>query len=252
MNQLLKIENHNGQSVVSARELHSFLESKREFATWVKDRINKYGFVENEDFTVFDEIVKNSNGGRPLKEYALTIDTAKELAMVEGNEKGKQARQYFIECERKAKNPIASLSRLDIAKMLLESETEKQKLLEENAQKEAELELANKTILEQAPAAKYTMQVLSSPDLIPTRIISKDLGMSPNALNNILHKKGIQFKQGETWVLYSKYQDRGYTKTRTHTFYDKSGEARTAIHTYWTERGRAFIHNLLNPLKKAN
>lgn len=108
MNELIKISENNGNKVVSARELHAFLESKREFATWIKQRIEKYGLIENEDFEVFDEFVKNPDGGRPLKEYALKIDTAKELAMVEANDKGKQARRYFIAIEKKATQPQAT------------------------------------------------------------------------------------------------------------------------------------------------
>lgn len=105
--ELIKISTgENGNQVVSARELHKFLESKQEFANWIKNRIDKYGFVENQDFEVFDNFINNPSGGRPLKEYALTIDMAKELAMVEGNERGKQARQYFIACEKKLREVV--------------------------------------------------------------------------------------------------------------------------------------------------
>ena len=107
MTELIKITtNEEGTQVVSARELHNFLESRRDFPTWIKDRIGKYGFVENQDFEVFHNFGENPSGGRPLKEYALTLDMAKELAMVEGNEKGKQARKYFIECEKRLKEVV--------------------------------------------------------------------------------------------------------------------------------------------------
>ncbi|MBP4139990.1 antA/AntB antirepressor family protein [Flavobacterium geliluteum] len=105
MNQLINITENNGTKVVSARELHIFVESRQEFASWIKNRIDKYGLIENEDFEVFDNFIKNPEGGRPLKEYALKIDTAKELAMVEANDKGKQARRYFIAIEKQAKTP---------------------------------------------------------------------------------------------------------------------------------------------------
>ena len=100
---LIQVKEQNGTQVVSARELHTFLESKQNFADWIKNRIEKYGFIENQDFEVIHNFMKNPQGGRPLIEYALTIDTAKEISMVEGNEKGKQARRYFIECEKKLK-----------------------------------------------------------------------------------------------------------------------------------------------------
>ena len=114
MNELIKISDHDGKKAVSARDLHTFLESKREFATWVKDRIKKYGLVENQDYVVFDDFVKNPLGGRPQTEYALSIDCAKELAMVEGNAKGKQARQYFIACEKQLKSIEKPLSQLEV------------------------------------------------------------------------------------------------------------------------------------------
>lgn len=126
--ELIKISEQNGKQAVSARELHLFLESKQEFANWIKGRIEKYGFIQNQDFEVFDNFIKNPLGGRPLTEYALTIDCAKEISMVEGNEKGKQARRYFIDCEKRLKNPTQILSRIDLARMVIEAEEENQRL----------------------------------------------------------------------------------------------------------------------------
>jgi anti-repressor protein len=93
---------------VNARELHAFLQNGDHFATWIKDRIEQYGFADGRDFAVVDySILRNQTpvrgGDRRSKEYALTLDTAKQLAMVERNEKGKQARLYFIECEKQSK-----------------------------------------------------------------------------------------------------------------------------------------------------
>lgn len=87
---------------VNARDLHQFLQSRDDFSTWMKLRVDQYGFVEGIDFTTFQE---KTGKGRPKIEYALSLDMAKELAMVERTEKGRQARQYFIECERVAKAP---------------------------------------------------------------------------------------------------------------------------------------------------
>ena len=101
--ELLPISEKDGKKAVNARMLHAFLKSKREFSTWIKDRIQKYDFVENQDFVSFDEIVKRETGASIRTEYALSLNCAKEIAMVEGNVKGKQARQYFIECEQQLK-----------------------------------------------------------------------------------------------------------------------------------------------------
>ena len=103
MHELIKLQSQtidgNAVETVSARELHAFLEVGHDFSNWVKGRISKYDFVENQDFVVFTKISENPNGGRPSQEYYITLDMAKELSMVERNEKGKQARKYFIECD---------------------------------------------------------------------------------------------------------------------------------------------------------
>ena len=103
--ELIHIEERNGEQVVSARELHRFLESKQEFANWIKNRIEKYDLIENVDFVCLINLSSKhqSRGGHNKIEYALSVDAAKELSMVEGNEKGKQARRYFIEVEKRAK-----------------------------------------------------------------------------------------------------------------------------------------------------
>ena len=86
-------------NTVSARELHGFLGSKRQFSNWITYQIEAFGFVEDADFIT----INNFEYSPPRKEYYLTIDMAKELSMVERNAKGKEARLYFIECERLAK-----------------------------------------------------------------------------------------------------------------------------------------------------
>jgi phage anti-repressor protein len=106
MEEIIKITEKDGKRAVNARELHHFLESKQDFSNWIKNRIEKYGFVENQDFEVYNKIIENPQGGRPTIEYALSVDMAKELSMVENNEKGRLARKYFIECEKIAREAV--------------------------------------------------------------------------------------------------------------------------------------------------
>lgn len=117
---------------VNARDLHGFLEVGKVFGTWITDRIAQYGFTEGVDYIlgVNPEIGKNPMGGRPTKDYHISLDMAKELAMVERNEKGKQARQYFIEMERRAKSapafdPMKFLADPDAVRGLLLTYTER-------------------------------------------------------------------------------------------------------------------------------
>lgn len=91
---------------VNARELHAFLQLKDDFSSWIKRRIEEYGFKENQDFTNFPEKSGKIKRGRPAIEYHITLDMAKELAMVERNERGREARRYFIECEKQLRQQI--------------------------------------------------------------------------------------------------------------------------------------------------
>ena len=112
MNELIKLNqsaiNGEVQQTVNARELHAFLQSKQDFSTWIKNRVEQYDFVENQDFVRFHKKMEANNA--TMIEYYITLNMAKELAMVERNDKGKQARQYFIECERKLREHQVKLA----------------------------------------------------------------------------------------------------------------------------------------------
>lgn len=245
MTELIKITtNESGSQVVSARELHQFLESKQQFADWIKDRIGKYGFIENQDFEVFQNFMNNPNGGRPLKEYALTLDTAKELAMVEGNEKGRQARRYFIECEKKLRE-VVSNQQLYIPKTLPEALRAYADEVEKNEKLIDEIKVKNVLIAEYEPKVTYYDQILSSVDTITITQIAKDYGMSAQELNKLLHEQGIQYKQNKQWILYQKYAKLGYTKSKTVPITYKNGEQGVALNTQWTQKGRLFLYELL-------
>lgn len=101
MDGLIKIESDTigGDEVptVDARKLHKFLGAEARFNDWIVRRIEEYGFEDNKDFC---SILSKSQGGRPRKEYHLTLDMAKELSMVERTDKGREARRYFIACEK--------------------------------------------------------------------------------------------------------------------------------------------------------
>lgn len=98
-NGLVPIYQNEDEKLVNSRDLHAGIESKQKYADWVKNRIEKYGFVEGEDFFVN---LGKSTGGRPSIEYFFKMDTAKEIAMVENNPQGRKVRKYFIEVEKRA------------------------------------------------------------------------------------------------------------------------------------------------------
>lgn len=130
MTELIKITEENGNKLVSARELHEFLEVKTRFNDWIRNRIDKYGFIENEDFVT---VTKNLVNGGKETDYILKIDMAKELSMVENNEKGRQARKYFIECEKKLNSLKLPTTYKEALLELVRVEEEKEKLQLENS-----------------------------------------------------------------------------------------------------------------------
>lgn len=135
-NELIPISDNNGKKAVNARDLHAFLESKRDFSTWIKDRIKSYDFIEGVDYQSFTEIVEREIGATTRIEYALSISMAKELSMIENNERGKQARKYFIACEENKHE----LSRKELALMVVQAEEEKERLALENEKQQKQIE----------------------------------------------------------------------------------------------------------------
>lgn len=115
-------ESETKDKLINARELHSALGSKRQFADWIKQRIKKYEFVENEDFLTFHNFVKREgNLGSKAIEYYLTIDTAKEICMIENNHTGRKIRKYFIETEKRYREIIEKPTNIfDFMRLALE------------------------------------------------------------------------------------------------------------------------------------
>ena len=100
-------------------------------------------------------------------------------------------------------------------------------------------------IAELQPKANYYDIVLNCPDLLPITVIAKDYGWSGRHMNRYLADKGIQFRQGDIWLLYQQYAQRGYTSTKTYAYPGNDGENHSKVHTYWTQAGRLFIYSLM-------
>lgn len=107
MNELIKVDYSTDRPTVSARELHEFLEVKTAYKDWFP-RMCEYGFAEGQDFCSF---LSESTGGRPAQDAQVTIDMAKEICMLQRNDKGKQARQYFLQLERDWNSPEKVMAR---------------------------------------------------------------------------------------------------------------------------------------------
>lgn len=100
-------------------------------------------------------------------------------------------------------------------------------------------------IAEMSPKVTYYDVILNSPDAITVSVIAKDYGKSAKWLNKKLNELGVQFKQGDIWLLYAEHADKGYTKTETYTYVDSSDIKHSRVHTKWTQKGRFFLYDLL-------
>ncbi|ECP1956562.1 phage antirepressor Ant [Campylobacter coli] len=154
---------------VNAREIYKYIKITSNFAEWINRRINHYNFIENQDYII--ELVYTK--GRPRKEYYVTLDMAKELCMVENNEKGRQARCYFIECEKRLKNlEQEKMQKLAFHQSLgYKSQLKQQKEKYENKIKALKYDLENKNELS-------FKRKLSKEELLELRkILARDYGM---------------------------------------------------------------------------
>lgn len=242
MIELIKIRDNGREKVISMFDLYTFLEINTQFNHWCK-RMFDYGFEDGRDFW---PILAESIGGRPMKDYSINLDVAKEIAMIQRSAKGRQARKYFIECEKKLKEGESPkvLSPKELALLVIKAEEEKERAM-------MQLDQANKTILTQAPAVQYVNEVLQAQNTHTTTTIAKELGLGAPTLNRLLKEKGIQYMHEGHWVLYHKYQNKGLTKTKTHTYTNSEGKTCTQITTVWTEAGRKFIHEMIAEQKSA-
>lgn len=236
MNELIRINYDTEQPTVSARELHEGLEVKTAFKDWFP-RMAEYGFEAEKDFC---SKMSESTGGRPATDYDITVDMAKQICMIQRSEKGKEYRQYFLDLEKAWNTPEQIMVRaLKFAQNTMDSLKDRCKFLGGQVVEQ------QKVIAELQPKASYYDMILQCKDLIATTVIAKDYGMSAMKFNAMLHDKGIQFKQRDTWVLYAKYQGKGYLKAKTHNYAYADGIQHSREHSYWTQKGRLFLYDFL-------
>ena len=220
------------KQIVSGRDLHMFLEIGTQYTKWF-ERMCEYGFSENVDFRAVSQKRLTAQGNEStFIDHELTIDMAKQLCMLARNDKGKQAREYFIQIERDWNSPEKVMGRaLKIANNVINNQ--KITIAQQNQQ-----------LQELQPKATYYDLVLQNTSLLSITQIAKDFGLSARRLNQILKDKGVQYKQSYQWFLYQKYADKGYTSSKT-TALDAE---RSVMHTYWTQKGRLFIYELLKSM----
>jgi len=237
MDDLIRINNDGDRPWVLGRRLHKALEIKTQYKDWLP-RMCEYGFVEGQDFNPLKNEQVRFEGSRLISrevvDHLMTLSMAKELCMLQRTELGKQFRQYFIKVEEAWNTPEAVMARaLQLAQKHIDSLSTANQALDAK-------------VSELKPKADYHDMVLNSKDLLPITTIAKDYGMSGKAMNLLLHEMGIQFRQGEIWLLYQDYADKGYVKTKTYPYLnEQTGQMGSKVSTYWTQKGRLFLYDLL-------
>lgn len=185
MNTLIPLtQTDDGHQAVSGRALHEFLGIGKDYSTWFKDMIG-YGFTAGQDFTPISGKT-SAAGGRPRQDHILTLDMAKELSMIQRTERGRQARAYFLECEKRAQNPVAALpDRRALAQMVLEAEDRADKAT-------AELEAA-------APALDYHDRFIADDqDVITVEDWGRQWGLSRPQAFDLLTGRKVIFRKSVT------------------------------------------------------
>ncbi|ATV35416.1 phage antirepressor KilAC domain-containing protein [Fusobacterium pseudoperiodonticum] len=166
MGELIKIEVKDGQQLVSGRELHEFLEIKTPYTQWF-ERMCEYGFIENTDYILVSQKSESSNitGVKIVQDHLVTLNMAKEISMLQRNEKGKLARQYFIKCEEAWNSPEMILARANqIQSHMIEDYAKKIEVLENKVREDkpkvlfAESVTASKTSILVGDLAKIIKQ----------------------------------------------------------------------------------------------
>lgn len=187
-------ENEKGERLINARELFYALrgkETKTKFADWIKERLIKYKFIENMDYICFRKITKAEKyGNKTMIEYYLTIDTSKELCMIENNEIGRKIRMYFIETEKRYRSIIETPQNIfDVMRLALDQieENEKRLTLIENLSEETkQISKENK---EEIKKIKKKIDVIIQKDYCLASDIAEQLQIYSE--NNLPHSNFI-------------------------------------------------------------
>lgn len=243
MNELIPM-NINGVEAIESRQVaeavgkehHKLLRDIRTYCDYLGE--SKIGFT---DFFIESTYTTEQNKTMPC--YLCTRKGCEMIANKLTGQKGVIFTALYINAFHTMESQIKQDSFMiedpvKRAERWIEEQKEKQQLITTVA-------VQSQQIQELTPKGCYYDVVLNCPDLLSTSVIAKDYGKSAKWLNAYLQDKGVQFKQGDIWLLYQRYAQQGYTSTKTHTVNGNDGQQHTKVHTYWTQKGRLFIYDLL-------
>lgn len=238
MNELLKINYENERPTVSGRELHEFLEVKEKYTEWFK-RMAEYGFDENIDFALVSEKTETNNPKNPFTtiiNHQLTIEMAKEISMLQRNEKGKTARQYFIKLEEKWNSPEQIMARaLQIAEKQIKSLT----LIN------SQLTVDNQIM---QPKADYFDELVDRNLLTNFRDTAKQLGIKEKEFINFLIERKFLYRDQKGKLMPYADKNNGLFEVKE-CFNDRTKWV--GVQTLVTPKGRETFRLLIKGMQKA-
>ncbi|MET3559770.1 phage anti-repressor protein/phage antirepressor YoqD-like protein [Bartonella japonica] len=223
---------------VNARDLHAFLEAKRDFSNWIKDRITKYNFIEGKDFVKTQDLrspnLANAKSRAVIAiNYYLTLDRAKELSMLENNQKGREARLYFIECERRAKQ--ATTQQIDYSSP--------QAMIGFLNYLQGQIDQKNTIIEDLKPKAMALESLQRSDGLFGLTEAAKILEMQPKQFIQFLQKKGWVYRRtfGAHLLPYQDKIQKGLMDCSTHTIQTTEGAEKVIPAAKITTKGMGVL-----------
>ena len=240
MNELIKIEVKDGQQLVNGRELHKFLEIKTPYTQWF-ERMAEYGFIENTDFIPVSQ--KSESGGisgvKVVQDHLMTLNMAKEISMLQRNEKGKQARQYFIKCEEAWNSPEMILARANqIQSHMIEDYTKKIELLENKVKEDKP-----KVIFADAVATSQSSILIGD---LAKLIKQNGVDTGQKRVFNYMRENGFLIKQkGESYNMPTqKSMDMELFEIKERTVLNPDGSIRISKTPKVTGKGQQYFINV--------
>lgn len=236
---------HNNQPVTDSLTVAEVFEKRHDIVLRdIENQITKLQEAGEQEFSLhnFEESTYTNERGREYRKYNLTEDAFTLVSMAYTTPEAMKFKVRFIREFKRMREQLAEMNKpsymiddpIERAKKWIEEQQEKKKLQTDKL-------VLTQQVNELQPKASYYDLILQNKNLIPISVIAKDYGMSAKTMNKKLHELGVQYKQGDIWLLYAKYQDKGYTQTTTHVI--DADKAR--VSTKWTQKGRLFIYALL-------
>lgn len=240
----LNIVNNQGKLLADSRDISTMIGKHHKHL--LRDIEGYMGVLTESNFgpsDFFIETTYKDSTGKTNKRYDITKMGCDMVANKMTGQKGVLFTATYVsrfaEMERKLAMPNLPQNYKEALVALVDQVDKNEKLHTENL-------MLEQRVREYEPKMTYLDQILQSKDTVTVTQIAKDYGLSGTALNQILHEEKVQYKQNDQWLLYSKHQDKGYTKSRTIDIHHNSGERSVRMNTRWTQPGRLFIHGILS------